>query len=345
MTCVKLTYQAIEIALRWAAMMIHVMDRPRWRPTRRRRHWQQLLLAASGVGLLWRADAATFAEDLAKSEIHTRALRGNLHVLLGFGSNITVSTGPQGTLLVDDEYAVLTPKVRAALAGLRSLPIKLVVNTHWHDDHTGGNEAFARGGALIIAQEDAARRMRSDEIVSLYGPQKAYPPIAWPAITFDKSLRLRWNGDEIDVIHVGPAHTDGDAIVFFHQQDVMATGDLFVGYNYRPPYFDDLNGGSAHGMIAATDTLLKLADERTIVVPGHGDVTDRAGLQDYRDRLVAIRDRITDAIAHGLSEDQVVALHPTEGFAKPGRGTDRWVRVVYREYHRGVDAAGTEQSR
>jgi cyclase len=138
--------------------------------------------------------------------------------------------------------------------------------------------------------------MQSDQVVSLYGPQKAYPSVAWPAITFNQSLRLHWNGDEIDVIHVGPAHTDSDAIVCFRQQNVMLTGDLFVGYEYRPSYFDDLNGGSAHGMIAAADTLLGLIDERTIVVPGPGDVTDRAALQDYRDRLISIRDRITDAI-------------------------------------------------
>lgn len=320
--------------MEWPQTMIYLLDRALWRRTLRSRHWRQLLFAACGIGLLWRTDAATFEEDLAKSEIHTRALRGNLHVLLGEGSNITVSTGPDGTLLVDDEYAVLTPKVRAALAELRSPPVKLIVNTHWHEDHTGGNDAFARGGALIIAQENAGRRMRSDQIMSLYGPQKAYPPIAWPAITFDTALRLRWNGDEIDVIHVGPAHTDGDAVVFFRQQNVITTGDLFVAYIYRPPYFDDLNGGSAHGMIAAADTLLKLIDERTIVVPGHGEVTDRVGLQDYRDRLVSIRDGIIDDIARGLSEDEVVALHPTEGFAKAGRGSDRWVRIVYREYHR-----------
>jgi glyoxylase-like metal-dependent hydrolase (beta-lactamase superfamily II) len=324
---------------------MQMMDGRPWRRKPRRKHWQQLLLAACGVGLLWRADAATFADDMAKSEIHTRALRGNLHVLLGFGSNITVSTGPDGTLLVDDEYAALTNKVRAALAELRSPAIKLIVNTHWHADHTGGNESFARAGALIIAQENAGRRMRSDQTQALYGLQKAYPPMAWPAITFNESLRLRWNGDEIDVIHIGPAHTDGDSVVFFRQQNVMATGDLFVGYLYRPPYFDDLNGGSAHGMIAAADTLLNLVDERTIIVPGHGDVTDRAGLQDYRDHLVAIRDSITDAIAHGSSEDQVVALHPTEGFAKAGRGTDRWVRVVYREYRRGVDTGHSEPVR
>jgi cyclase len=328
------------------------MDRPLWLQWRRRWQWLELLIAAGAVGLLCGsvtvvsaqdltqrkiqtpAQRVDLAQDLTKTEIHSRALRGNLHVLMGYGGNMAVSTGPDGTLLVDDEYAALTPKVRTALAWLRSPPVKIVVNTHWHDDHTGGNEAFARDGALIIAQENARRRMQSDQVVSLWGPQKAFPPIAWPAITFDQSLRLHWNGDEIDVIHVGPAHTDGDAIVFFRQQNVMLTGDLMFGYEYGPPYFDDLNGGSAHGMIAAADTLLGLIDERTVVVPGHGEVTDRAGLQAYRDRLVAIRDRIRDAIARGLSEDEVVALHPAEGFAMAGKGTDRWVRIVYREYHR-----------
>ncbi len=282
-------------------------------------------------GLLW-ITATASAQDFANSEIRTQALRGNLHVLLGEGSNITVSTGPDGALLVDDEYAALTSKVRTALVALRSPTVRWVVNTHWHDDHSGGNEAFARDGATIIAQENAGRRMRSDHVQSLYGLQKAFPPIAWPTITFDQSLRLRWNGDDIDVIHVGPAHTDGDTIVYFRQQNVLATGDLFVGADYRPSFFDDLNGGSAQGMIAAVDTLLGLIDEHTVVVPGHGDITDRAGLQDYRNRLVSCRDRIVDAISRGSSEDEVVALHPAEGFARAGKGTDRWVRIVYREY-------------
>jgi cyclase len=313
--------------------MLHVTYRQLWGRHRGSRHWQQGMLAACTVGLLWGAVCVVSAQEMAKSEIHAQALRGNLHVLLGYGGNIGVSTGEDGTLLIDAEYAALTPKVRAALSDLRSPPVRVIVNTHWHDDHTGGNEAFARDGALIIAQENTGRRMRSDQVMSLYGPQKAYPPAAWAAVTFDQSLRLHWNGDEIDVIHIGPAHTDGDAIVFFRQQNVILTGDLFVGYDYRPPYFDDLNGGSAHGMIAAADTLLGLISEQTIIVPGHGVVTDHAGLQEYRDHLVAIRDRITDAIARGLSEDEVVALHPTGGFAKAGRGADRWVRIVYREYH------------
>src|SRR5882672_4566985 len=332
--------------------MSPVTDHPLSLLRRRGRHWQLPPIVAGAFWLLCGAATILFAQDqtkqeihtparrvdltqdLAKTEIHSRALRGNLQVLLGYGGNMAVSTGADGTLLVDDEYDVLTPKVRAALAELRSPPVKIVVNTHWHDDHTGGNEAFARDGALIIAQENARRRMRSELVVSLWGPQKASPHVAWPAITFDQSLRLHWNGDEIDVIHVGPAHTDGDAIVFFRQQNVIMTGDLMFGYETGPPYFDDLNGGSARGMIAAADTLLGLINEQTIVVPGHGEVTDRAGLQIYRDRLVAMCDRITAAIARGLSEDEVVALHPTEGFAKAGRGTDRWVRIVYREYHR-----------
>jgi len=309
----------------------------------RKRQWQELLIAAGvlalgAVKVVSAQDLTSqrvdLAQDITKTEIQARALRGNLHVLLGWGGNIAVSTGPDGTLLVDDEYALLTPKVRDTLRELRSPQVKIVVNTHWHDDHTGGNEAFAHDGAIIIAQENARRRMQTDLVVSLWGPQKALPPAAWPAITFDQSLRLHWNGDEIDVIHVGAAHTDGDAIVFFRQQNVIMTGDLLFGPEYWPPYFDDLNGGSVHGMIAAADRLLGLTDERTIVVPGHGEVTDRAGLQTYRDGLVATRGRITDAVARGLSEDEVVALHPADGFARAGKGTDRWVRIVYREYHR-----------
>jgi len=155
------------------------------------------------------------AQDLTKTEIHSRALRGNLHVLMGYGGNIAVSTGPDGTLLVDDEYAGLTPKVRTALAGLRSPPVKIVVNTHWHDDHTGGNAAFARDGALIIAQENARRRMRSDQVVSLLGTPRRHirrsrgprSPSISRCGCIGMAMRL--------MLSTGPAHTDGDAIVIF----------------------------------------------------------------------------------------------------------------------------------
>jgi glyoxylase-like metal-dependent hydrolase (beta-lactamase superfamily II) len=237
-------------------------------------------------------------------------------------------------LLVDDEYASLGEKLRVSLQMRSALPVKVVINTHFHNDHTGNNEAFGRDGARIIAQQNAGERLRTDQTISLYGKQAAYPPIAWPTTSVNKSLRLRWNGERIDLLHLGPAHTDGDLAVFFRKHNVLATGDLFVTGDYMPPYFDDLNGGSAEGMILAADRLLKLADDSTLVVPGHGPVTDRKGLRQYRDQFVAVRSRIRDAIASGMSEDAVVAMHPADGFAPRGRGTDRWVRVLYREYHR-----------
>lgn len=273
------------------------------------------------------------APAVAPVELHIEPLRGNLQLLHGEGSNIVLSTGNDGALLVDDEYASLGEKLRAALATLHAAPVKVVINTHWHNDHTGNNEAFGRDGARIIAQTNAGQRMHADQTMSLYGRQAAYPPSAWPATLVEKSLRLRWNGERIDLLHIGPAHTDGDLVVYFRRQNVLATGDLFVTGAYMPPYFDDLNGGNAEGMIAAAERLLKLANDRTLIVPGHGPVTDRKALARYRDQFVAIRTRIREAITAGDSEDAVVAMHPADGFAPRGRGTDRWVRILYREYH------------
>jgi glyoxylase-like metal-dependent hydrolase (beta-lactamase superfamily II) len=215
------------------------------------------------------------AQPAAESALAVQGLRGNLQVLHADGSNVVVSTGADGTLLVDGEYASAMPRLRSALATLSAGAVKILINTHWHNDHTGGNEALGRDGALIIAQEDSAQRLRAEQTISLYGKQAAMPPAAWPKIAVRNSMHLRWNGDEIDLMHQAPAHTGGDLVVFFRQQNVLCTGDLFVNGAYLPPYFDDLNGGSANGMIAAADWLLTL-----------------------------------------------------------GRGTDRWVRILYREYRR-----------
>lgn len=274
----------------------------------------------------------SWAQDPAKTEIRSSRLRDNLYLLQGYGGNTVVSAGSDGLLVVDDEYKALTARLMAAIAKLSDRPVRFVVNTHWHDDHTGGNEAFGRAGALIIAQDNSRRRMMTDQVMSLYGPQAAYAPAGQPKISFSQSMRLHHNGDTIDLIHLGPAHTDGDAIVFFRERNVLMTGDLFVGHVYRPPFFDDLNGGSLEGMIAAAQTIVDLADDQTTIIPGHGDPANRADVEEYRASLVAIRERIRQAIARGESEDAVVAGKPTGDFALAGKGTDRWVRVVYREY-------------
>jgi cyclase len=296
-------------------------------------NWFRLIILA---GLVWLRAAPAAAQCVGHGEIHTAHLRGGLSVLQGYGSNITVSTGPDGTLIVDDEYADLVKNVRASLAALHAPPVKMVINTHWHCDHTGGNEAFGREGALIIAHENTARRMQTDQVMSLYGRQAAAPPSAWPKVLVRSSLQIRWNSEDVDLVALDPAHTDGDLAVFFRGQDVLATGDVFVVGGYLPPYFDDLNGGSLEGMIAATDKLLGLADERTIVVPGHGELGNRTSLLDYHDKLIGIRSQIRDAIQRGMTEDEVVAQHPIESFAGLGRGVDRWVRIVYREYQHNV---------
>jgi glyoxylase-like metal-dependent hydrolase (beta-lactamase superfamily II) len=291
-------------------------------------------LHAASLLLLFLGFATAQAQTTSQAEIHGEPLRGNLLLLHGDGSNIIVSTGKDGTLLVDDEYASLAEKLRTALTTQGALPVKMVINTHFHNDHTGNNETFGRDGARIVAQSKAAERLHTDQTMSLYGKQPAYPQVAWPTTLVGKSLHLRWNRDKLDVLHLGPAHTDGDLVVYFRKQNVLATGDLYVTGAYMPPYFDDLNGGTAEGMIAAANRLLKLANAHTLIVPGHGPVTDRNALLQYRDRFVAVRNQIRERIAAGLSEDAVVAEHPADGFAPRGRGTDRWVRILYREYHR-----------
>lgn len=289
-------------------------------------------LKAASASLLLFAALPAWSQQIADTAIRSSQLRGNLHLLQGYGGNTVVSTGADGTLIVDDEYAVLSGKLRAAIAKLSDRSVRYVINTHWHNDHTGGNEDLGRSGALILAQDNSRRRMMSDQVMSLYGPQPAYGPAGQPRLGFGTSMRLVHNGDTIDIIHVGPAHTDGDAVVHFRREDVLLTGDLFVGYDYRPPFFDDLNGGSLEGMIAAAQTIVDLAGDKTVVIPGHGDAAARTDVIAYRAGLVAIRDRIRQAIARGDSEDEVVAAKPVGDFAITGRGTDRWVRIVYREY-------------
>jgi glyoxylase-like metal-dependent hydrolase (beta-lactamase superfamily II) len=272
------------------------------------------------------------AQDFDKVEIHTSARWNNLHLLQGVGGNIVVSTGSDGALMVDDEYKELSVKLMAAIAKLTDRSVRFVINTHWHNDHTGGNEFFGSAGAVIIAHENSGKRMATDQVMSLYGPQAAYAPAGQPKITFSTSMRLHHNGDTIDLIHLAPGHTDGDTVVFFRDHNILMTGDLFVGYSCRPPYFDDRNGGSLEGMIAGVRAILDLMDDKTTVVPGHGDIARRAEVVAYHARLVDLRDKIKAAIARGESEDAVVASKPIGDFAIAGKGTDRWVRIGYREY-------------
>lgn len=285
------------------------------------------------VVLVMVASVPAWGQDFDKEEIHTSPLRDNLYLLTGIGGNIVVSTGTDGTLIVDDEYRELNGKLIVAIGKITDHPVRFVINTHWHSDHTGGNEMLGKAGAIIIAHENSGKRMTTDSVMSLYGPQAAYAPAGQAKITYTASMQLHHNGETIDLVHPGPSHTGGDTVVFFREHNILMTGDIFVGFDYRPPYFDDLNGGSLKGMIAGAEVILGLINDKTVVIPGHGEVATRADLVAYHARLIDLRERIKAAIARGDSEDVVVASKPVGAFARAGRGTDRWVRVVYREYN------------
>ena len=270
------------------------------------------------------------AQNFDNVRITTIPVTENIYVLQGSGGNIGVSIGDDGTFIVDDQFAPLTDKIVAAIAELTDNPVDFVVNSHWHYDHTDGNENFGRAGALIVAQDNSRRRMETDQVLSGSNrPQPAYDEVGLPKITFLESMRFYYNDNVVDVIYTGPGHTDGDAQVYFRDSNVLHTGDMFVRYGL--PYIDQGNGGSTDGMIDALWTIAGLIDDDTIIIPGHGQLSTRADLLEFRMMLVTIRGRIKDGIARGLSADELIASNPARGYAELP-GATGWLSAAYVEY-------------
>ncbi len=268
--------------------------------------------------------AAVLGQDFDDVQISTTQVASSIYMLQGSGGNIGVLIGEDGTLIVDDQCAPLTQKIVAAIAELTDEPVDYVVNTHFHYDHTDGNENFGRLGAAIVAHENSRVRMLSDQYVRTR-PQPAYPADALPEITFDQSIRVHFNGQTIDIFHLGTAHTDGDAVVFFREANVIHTGDVFVRYGL--PFIDPGNGGTINGMIRFVDAVAHLIDTDTAVIPGHGAVATRQDVVEYGVMLRTIRDRIQSEIDRGRSLPQVLQSSPTEGFG-PG-DAEEFVTTVY----------------
>jgi glyoxylase-like metal-dependent hydrolase (beta-lactamase superfamily II) len=271
-------------------------------------------------------------DDMSDVVIETVNVRPGIDMLVGRGGNIGVSTGADGIVLIDDQYAPLHPKIAAAVAALRPGPVRFVLNTHWHGDHTGGNEAFGKAGAVIVAHDAVRRRMSVEQFMKAFDRVvPASPPAALPVVTFGLDVTLHLNGDALHVLHVPNAHTDGDAIVRFVGADVVHMGDTFFAGRY--PFIDLDSGGSLAGMIAAAELVLANTDADTRIIPGHGPLSDRAGLAAYRDLLVAARDRVQAAIAAGKSVEQVVADRPlAEHDAEWGSGfitPEGFLKIVY----------------
>lgn len=275
---------------------------------------------------------ATAQTDWDDVEVKTVKVADGVYMLEGRGGNIGLCTGEDGAFLVDDQYAPLTDKIKAAIAEVSGNEVKFLLNTHWHGDHTGGNENFGEAGAIIFAHENVRKLMSKGQFMKFFNQDvPAASEGALPVVTFTDALTFHWNADEIHVFHVKHAHTDGDAIVHFKRANVIHMGDTFFNGNY--PYIDAGSGGSIHGVIAAAERVLALVTPETKIIPGHGSLSGPAELREYRDMLVAVRDRITMMMNEGKSLVDIVAADPTSDFdARWGTGwikADRWVPLVY----------------
>jgi glyoxylase-like metal-dependent hydrolase (beta-lactamase superfamily II) len=265
-------------------------------------------------------------------QVKSEKLADGVYVLTGMGGNIGVSTGEDGVFLIDDQYAQLTDKVRAAVASVSKEQVRFLLNTHWHGDHTGGNENLGKTGVVIVAQENVRKRMSVDQFIAAFNQKTpAAPHVALPVVTFADAVTFHLNGDEELCFHVPPAHTDGDAVVQLKKANVVHMGDTF--FNGMYPFIDLSSGGSFEGMIGAAEKVLSLVDANTRIIPGHGPVADKAALSAYRDMLVKVRDRVKPLVAKGKSLDEVKATKPTEDLdAKWGGGflkADMFLAVVY----------------
>ena len=256
----------------------------------------------------------------ANATIRVQSLRGNVSVLTGSGGNIAVLTGRDGKLLVDAGYAASRPKIADALAGISADPIRHLVNTHWHFDHTDGNEWLHAEGAVILAHENTREHLSTTTEVK--GWDYTFPPSpvgAIPTEVLSDARTLHLNGATIALRYYQPAHTDGDISVYFTEADVLHAGDTF--WNGYYPFIDYSTGGNIDGMIRATEANVAKASEKTIIIPGHGPVTDKGQLVVYRDMLVAIRESVATLKKQGKSLDEVIAAKPTAAYdAKWGGG-------------------------
>lgn len=278
--------------------------------------------------------AMTVAQDFSAVEIRTTKVSEGVYALQGAGGNLGLVVGANGAFLIDDQYAPLTDKIKAAVAEVTDQPIRFVFNTHWHGDHTGGNENMAEAGALIVAHDNVRKRMSAGQFMEFF--EREVPPApeqALPVVTFNDQVTFHLGGHTVNAIHLPHAHTDGDAIVRLEEANAIHTGDIVFHGLY--PFIDYDSGGSLAGMIGATDRVILLADEDTSIITGHGGpVVDRNQLRAYRDMLATVHGRLEELIEVGATLEQVLEAEITREFdAQWGQGfiePDRWVELNYK---------------
>jgi glyoxylase-like metal-dependent hydrolase (beta-lactamase superfamily II) len=264
---------------------------------------------------------AGWGTDIASREVTAQTLQPGLHVLFGAGGNVLVSIGDQGVLMVDSQFPEMIPKLRQAIQELGGNDIDFTINTHWHFDHADGNPMLGREGTWLVAQENSRRMMVGSHDIHFVDAsyrQPAYPAAALPVITYADRMTFYFNGNRIDLLHFGAAHTTGDSAVLFRDANAVHMGDVF---NASYPFIDADNGGDLDGVIRFCRSVLGMINRQTRVIPGHGPVLDYAALDAYTSMLETVRDRMQAMLERGLTLDEVIAAQPTaeydEHFGKP----------------------------
>ena len=271
--------------------------------------------------------------DFSNVTITTEQVTDNIYMLQGSGGNIAILTGEDGTLMVDDQFAPLSDKIMAAIKDISDQPVHYLLNTHWHGDHTGGNENFANAGATIIAHDNVRKRLSSDNLRPFGRTTPASPEAAWPQLTFNDEMHIHYNNENIHLIHNHNAHTDGDAFVYFSDSNVLHMGDCF--FKDRFPFIDRDLGGSPDGYIKAVSQAILITDTDTKIIPGHGSLASKVDLLNYYNMLITMRDRVKKSISDGQSMEEALAANLTEGYESWGKGfinEEAIVKVLYGAY-------------
>lgn len=291
-----------------------------------------LLLSTIFAAVVVLGSPAAAQRDFSGVEIKTTELGGGVYMLQGAGGNIGLSVGEDGAFVIDDQFAPLAEKIVGAIGEITDQPVAFVVNTHWHGDHTGGNEAMSGLGAHIVAHDNVRKRLKEGLAREGGSVTPPAPDAALPVITFSHSMSFYWNGRDIKVWHPNNAHTDGDAIIFFKDANIVHMGDVFFNGGY--PYIDLDSGGDMDGYIATHEKVLAKIDDETKIIPGHGPLASKADLQKTVDMLKDVRSRVRSLIDDGMSEDEIVAADPLADLNPDwGQGFingERMARTAYR---------------
>jgi len=265
--------------------------------------------------------------------INTTKLTDSVYMLKGSGGNIIVSVEKDGVFMVDDQFAPLTEKIKEAISKITDKPVKFVINTHWHSDHTGGNENFGELGAIIVSHDNVRKRLSTEQFIDFF--QRTVPPLSekgLPIVTFSDNMSIFQNDQEIMIIHIDNGHTDGDSIVYFTKNNVIHVGDVYNDNSY--PFIDLSSGGSINGLISSLETILSIIDDKTQVVSGHSEVSNKSNVDDFTNMLKNVRKNVSQMMEDGKSLEEIIASQPTSKYdqiyyANTSRQPEDFVTFIY----------------